>query len=279
MNTPLTASRLTEQLVFRVKPLRALICSEVLLTITVEPAHDRPYAKRPGAIFVISDHLQENCSRVRMGVIINPRGTSGSGKTELVRRILAQYGWRRRADFAGAGGVEFIYREGRRRPFGYRLGHPLGGRPLAVVGHYEVTSGGCDTIRAADGGLEEIMRRAADYAVTGHDVLIEGQRLSSEYERSAELARSHRLHILRLTTPLDRCARNLVWRRRARRDTWPAVAGAVAVEHKMVERACERLGQYATVEALRFDAALARAQDLLGIRQRGNAPGWAAPGE
>ena len=149
-------------------------------------------------------------------MIINPRGTSGSGKTELVRRLLAQYGWQRGARFEGAG-PKPIHRAGRCRPLGYRLGHPLGGRPLAVLGHYEVTSGGCDTNRAADGGLEESMRGAADYAATGHDVLIEGQRLSSEHERSAALARSHGLHILRLTTPLDQCARNLVWRRRSRR--------------------------------------------------------------
>jgi hypothetical protein len=204
-----------------------------------------------------------------MGLIINPRGTSGSGKTELVRRILAQYGWQRSAESEGAGDLEPIWRAGRRRPLGYRLEHPLGGRPLAVLGHYEVTSGGCDTIRAADGGLDEIMRRAADYAATGHDVLIEGQLLSSEYERSAELARSHRLHVLRLTTPPEQCARNLVWRRRARRDTWPSVAGIVADEHELVAEACARLGQHATVEALGFDDAFARAKDLLGVRQRG----------
>lgn len=202
-----------------------------------------------------------------MGVIINPRGASGSGKTELVRRILAQYGWRRSAGSEAAGGLEPVDRARRNRPLGYRLRHPRGGRPLAVVGHYEVTSGGCDTIRAIDGGLEEIMSRAAEYAALGHDVLIEGQRLSREYERSAELARLHRLHVLRLTTPLEQCARNLVWRRRARRDTWPSVARTMAVEHEMVAEACDRLRQDATVEALGFDDALARAHDLLGIRR------------
>lgn len=200
-----------------------------------------------------------------MGVIVNPRGTAGSGKTELVRRILAQYGWRRGADPASADGLVPVYREGRRKPLGYRLAHPLGGRPLAVVGHYEVTSGGCDTIRAADGGLEEIIRRAADYAAGGHDVLIEGRLLSSEYERSAELATSRRLHVLHLTTPAEQCARNLVWRRRVRRNAWPSLARAVAAEHDMVAAACARLRPYAAVEALGFDDALARARDLLGL--------------
>jgi hypothetical protein len=57
-----------------------------------------------------------------MGVIINPRGTSGSGKTELVRRVLAQYGWRRGTRLEGVGGLEPLWREGRSRPLGYASG-------------------------------------------------------------------------------------------------------------------------------------------------------------
>jgi hypothetical protein len=65
-----------------------------------------------------------------MGVIINPRGTSGSAKTEFVRRILSDYGG------AKGGHVEPVHREGRERPMAYRLRHPLGGRPLTVLFHY-----------------------------------------------------------------------------------------------------------------------------------------------
>jgi hypothetical protein len=212
----------------------------------------------------------------QMGIIINPRGTSGSGKTELARRIMAQYGWRRSADRVIAGGLEPVWRAGRRRPLGYRLRHPLGGRPLAVLGDYEVTSGGCDTIRAADGGLDEIVTRAADYAATGHDVLIEGKHLSDEHERCAELARLHRLHVLRLTTPVEQCARNLVWRRRARRNILVDLAGDLADEYELVAHACERLGQHAIVEAFAFDHAVARARDLLGLPRHGNGPRWPA---
>ena len=91
-------------------------------------------------------------------MVIKPRGTSGSGKTELVRRLLADYGWGK------DGRAEPVRREGRAQPIAYRLRHPLGGRPLAVLGHREATSGGCDTIRAADGGMDEAFRLAGGRA-------------------------------------------------------------------------------------------------------------------
>ena len=200
-----------------------------------------------------------------MGTIINPRGTSGSGKTELVRRIIAEYGWKQGAHHHGSR-VEPIHRAGRDLPLGYRLQHPFGERPLVVLGHYEATSGGCDTIRAVDGGLREILRSAGEYAASGHDMLVEGLRFSSEVEFSRELAQSHGLHILRLSTPLERCIRNLVSRRRARWDAVPSIARNTVAEHRRVDEACERLAWHATVEILSFDTALMRAQELLGLR-------------
>jgi hypothetical protein len=194
-----------------------------------------------------------------MGVIINPRGTSGAGKTEFARRVMRDYGW------PGGDRTEPVYRRDRARPIAYRLRHPSGGRPLAVLGHYEATSGGCDTIRLRDGGLDEVFRLADDYASAGHDVLLEGLVLSAEYHRSSMLARKHELHVLWLRTLPDRCVSNLIARRRARRAMWPLIARAIAAEQRTLEHACENLRPYASVEAVDFDDAILRAQSLLGL--------------
>lgn len=207
-----------------------------------------------------------------MGLIINPRGIGGSGKTELVRRILTLYGWRRGLGSAYRGSIQPVFRTGRSRPFGYRLEHPFGARPLVVLGHYEATSGGCDTIRLADGGLAEIVRCAGIYASSGHDVVIEGLRLSSDIEHSLALTDSHDFRILHLRTPLQRCVSNLARRRRAGRGALAPLARAAEAQQRSVEEACEWFRGRANVEALTFDDALTRAERLLGLALPNHAP-------
>jgi hypothetical protein len=194
-----------------------------------------------------------------MGLIINPRGTSGAGKTEFVRQIVSEY------MRSNGGRLGKIYRDGRDRPIVYRLPHPLGGRPLAVLGHYEATAGGCDTIGGADGGMDEVFRLADGYACRGHDVLLEGLLVSGEYGRSAALAKAHDLHVICLSTPVDQCIRNAIVRRRSRRSAWPQIERNVTAEHMNVESACRQLGEYATVELLDFNAGLLRARHRLGL--------------
>jgi predicted kinase len=196
-----------------------------------------------------------------LALIVNPRGTSGSGKTELARHIMAGYGWPR-------GQVAAVCRPGRRRPIAYRLQHPRDGRPLAVLGHYEATSGGCDTVRLADGGMDGVFRLAADFASSGHDVLLEGLALSRDVERSAALAREHELHVLCLTTPPQECAANLIVRRRLGRKAQAALLEQVAAERASLDQICGVLAASIRVERLRFDQALARAQTLLGLGDR-----------
>lgn len=202
-----------------------------------------------------------------LGRIINPRGTGGSGKTELARRILAAYGW------TEGGQIESLRRLGRKRAIGYRLRHPRGGRPLVVLGHYERTSGGCDTIPAAHGGLDEIFRLADHWAATGHDALLEGSAWSAEHHRSAQLAMRHQLHVLHLSTPLEVAARNLTARRRARRSSWPLIMRTVLAQHEDIKAACDKLRDVAAVEEHDFEGALGRARALLGLHDRPRAAG------
>ncbi|MCW2241842.1 hypothetical protein [Azospirillum canadense] len=200
------------------------------------------------------------------GIIINPRGASGAGKTEFVRRIIADY------TRENGGRLEPVNRPGRERPIGYRLPHPRGGRPLAVLGHYGGVRGGCDTIGLGDGGLDAAFRLADDCASNGHDVLLEGLLLSRERVRTAMLAERHPLTILRLGTPLEQCIRNVIARRRAGRTTWPRIARTVAETSRDIEDACAALQDNAIVMTLGFDAALSYTRGLLGVRGEAVAP-------
>lgn len=190
-----------------------------------------------------------------MGIVINPRGAGGSGKTGLVRRLMA-----------GFGPAEPIPQPGRARPIGYRLPHPAGGRPLAVLGAYGPTCGGCDTIPLRDGGLEEAFRRAAALAAAGHDVVLEGRALSREHAGTAALARAHPVLVLQLATPAEACARALAARHRAPRAALPRLEEHAAREQAEIASSCAQLrATGVAVERLDVAAALARARGLLGL--------------
>lgn len=199
-----------------------------------------------------------------MGLVINPRGTSGAGKTWLVREVMRAY------CHDGAKSVP-LRRDGRSRPMGCQLFHPHGLRPLAIIGHYGATRGGADTIPEADGGLGEVLRLTDALAAGGNDVLLEGLRLSGDVDGTAALARAQRgrgsaLHVLCLDVPLERCVRNVVARRRAGRDALPAIERTARAGHAALTAACEALRHTeADVEWLDVPAALRRALVLLGL--------------
>lgn len=194
-----------------------------------------------------------------MGLVINPRGTSGAGKTELVRRIMTEY--------AAAGArAEPLRRPGRPRPVGWRFAPPGGACPLAVVGHYEATRGGCDTIPLTDGGLDAAFRLADEFAREGYAVLLEGLQLSGDHARTAALAGSHRVHVLHLDTPLEACIRHVVARRRAGLGARAAIERTAVAGQDGVARAAAALRRDGVhVEHLPFHAALDRARSLLEL--------------
>ncbi len=134
-------------------------------------------------------------------MIINLRGTSGSGKSTIVRGIME------RADKVTpvSGTIK--------KPHAYLLeGYP---RPIYVIGSYENICGGCDGIPTQDA----ICHRVRTCAAEG-DVLFEGLLISHLFGRYQALDRElteqgHQYIWGFLDTPLELCLERVIERREA----------------------------------------------------------------
>lgn len=136
-------------------------------------------------------------------MIINIRGTSGSGKSSLARRVMEQYkGTRVR-----------IKKDGRTRPYGYVLQRLDGGKALYVPGHYECPCGGCDTIK----GLDEVFRLVREAHDAGLDVLFEGLIVCSDHNRTKALHDDgYPLLVVSLNLSVEECVKSINIRRRTK---------------------------------------------------------------
>jgi hypothetical protein len=130
-------------------------------------------------------------------MIVNIRGTSGSGKTYLIRAYRdAVGGWVRV-------GPDALH------PTGYRC---VGG--TLVVGSYEATCGGCDKIKTQD----EICARVRGFAAESPNVLFEGLLMSHLFSRYRDLSTElGGIVFAFLDTPLDICLQRVVARRERRK--------------------------------------------------------------
>ncbi len=159
-------------------------------------------------------------------MIINVRGTSGSGKSTVVRKVM---------DLAPARDTIFmkgtvpiarkptkknpnpevrLYK--RKQPLFYRLKWP-DGKIVSIPGHYESPCGGCDTIPTYD-MLFEIIRSEHK---AGHHVLFEGLLVAHDKKRCTEfwdwLGRKQDVfHIIELDDPLELCLQSVQKRRDSR---------------------------------------------------------------
>ena len=137
-------------------------------------------------------------------MVINIRGTSGSGKTTVVRGIMAK-------------GVVTPFGGTTKKPDFYSINlTPAIERPVIVVGSYENVCGGCDSISTQD----EICDRIRAGASMGH-VLVEGLLMSHLFSRYAMLDRELAAQNIPfiwafLDTPIDVCLARVVERREAR---------------------------------------------------------------
>ena len=132
-------------------------------------------------------------------MIIQFRGTSGSGKTTAMRaaaNALAPFPeeWAK------------IHTEGRRQPESYQLDH------VHILGHYESACGGCDNIGSARAVFELVEKtlRNDPEAI----ILCEGLLLSEDKKWAKQLAQLTNLKIIYLTTDVEECITRVKSRRK-----------------------------------------------------------------
>jgi hypothetical protein len=130
-------------------------------------------------------------------MIVSLRGTNGSGKSTVVREILARFSGEPRYDKGKV--VEY---------FIPRLSH----RGLVVIGPYLTACGGCDAIKTVD----EVIQRVEHATRYGHDVLFEGILISTTYGAVGAFSEAYPDFVFAyMSTPVEECLRRVEERRAA----------------------------------------------------------------
>lgn len=161
-------------------------------------------------------------------MIINIRGTHGSGKSTAVRDLMQQY---ITAPIKAA--------PTDKRPIAYQLTGALDQVPVFIIGPYETACGGCDAIQPYD----RIWPLVEKYAKKGH-VVFEGALVSSsvgEIGRSMAARRKKDCVVCFLDTPVEVCLKRIEKRRKKKGDDRPLNPHNTTVKHQAVERSRPKL--------------------------------------
>lgn len=159
-------------------------------------------------------------------MIINLRGTNGSGKSTIVKAVMEKFD------------MHPSWRVGRRQPIGY-FSIDIDKPKLWVVGHYETECGGCDTIPVMDDVYDQIIKAKKE----GYNVLYEGIMASGEYRRCADLHKeTHDVMVIALDVLLADCITSILERReRTHRTTKPFNAERTTRRQREVRSMMEHL--------------------------------------
>ena len=132
--------------------------------------------------------------------IINIRGTHGSGKSTIVKKLLVRFD------------CQPIYQEGQKKPVGY-VGMMPNNKQLYIVGPYETSCGGCDAVQP----YARIWPLIEEFAKSGH-VVFEGALVSSSYGNIGRSSESYgdKFVFAFMDTPLKVCLNRILKRRQAK---------------------------------------------------------------
>lgn len=138
-------------------------------------------------------------------IILNIRGTHGSGKSTIVKSLLTRY---------DAPPLGFNLK----KPDGYAITISWLDKPVYVVGSYMTACGGCDGIQP----YSLIWPRVVRYATLGH-VIFEGALVSSSYGNIGRdsLVYGDDFVFAFLNTPLPICLERIAARRKAKGNDKP----------------------------------------------------------
>jgi hypothetical protein len=148
-------------------------------------------------------------------MIIQVRGTSGSGKSTVVKTVMdCTRGWN----------PHII--ESRKKPLYYQVGN------VTILGHYESPCGGCDTIGSAKSIYGLVQQLDSPL------IICEGLLLSEDVKWTSQMSNPF---VLFLTTPLDRCLKQIVYRRKQANNDKPLNPKNTTNRVITIERARRRL--------------------------------------
>jgi len=155
-------------------------------------------------------------------MIINIRGTSGSGKSTVMRRVMKQLGEPQLIKLKG-------------KIMDYKI--PTQWGDVYILGRYETPCGGCDGIPTQD----EVRRRVRKYSKKGH-VLFEGLIVTSCYGKYRDLFRKSKqpYSFLFLKTNIETCIKRVEARRAKRGTTKPLNPANTIAKYKCNMRVIER---------------------------------------
>lgn len=168
-------------------------------------------------------------------MIIQIRGTSGSGKSTAMRAVMDRIG----------GPWKPVKVDGRKRPLYYQLAKAS--PRILILGHYESACGGCDTIGSA-AKVYDLTRELTRLTRPPFVILQEGLLLSEDVKWTLQMPD---VHTLFLTTPLDRCLSQIKGRRAEAGNDKPLDESNTTHRVKVIERARRRLVEAGTVAVRR----------------------------